>query len=75
MSLYYAVVNNTPRKHRNPLLGLGTPEKAKLIVIEDFGGDTMWLPDATIWEKSNGFIDVEAMGKEWIYYGNYSIQN
>lgn len=72
---HYAVMLNTPRKHRNPGLGFGTPEKAKLVLIEDFGGDAMPLQDATIWEKSSGFIDVEALGKEWIYSGSYSIQN
>jgi len=34
----------------------------------------MPLVDATIWEKSNGFLDVTAMEKEWIYSGTYSIQ-
>jgi hypothetical protein len=51
----------TSRKHRAPLLRLGTPEKAKLIIINNFGGDAIPLPDATVWEKSNGFIDVEAL--------------
>jgi len=71
---HYAVMLTTPRKHRNPSFGFGTPDKAKLIIIDDFGGDTMPLPDATIWEKSSGFIDVEALGKEWIYSGTYTIQ-
>jgi len=30
----------------------------------------MPLPDATIWEKKAGFIDAEAAGKQWIYFGN-----
>ena len=34
----------------------------------------MPLPDATIWEKKAGFIDAEAAGKQWIYFGNYTIQ-
>jgi hypothetical protein len=71
---HYAVMLTTPRKHRNPSFGFGTPDKAKLIIIDDFGGETMPLPDATIWERSNGFIDVEALGKEWIYSGTYTIQ-
>ncbi len=71
---HYAVMLTTPRKHRNPSFGFGTPDKAKLIIIDDFGGETMPLPDATIWEKSKGFIDVEALGKEWIYSGTYTIQ-
>jgi TPR repeat protein len=70
----YAVMLTTPRKHRNPSFGFGTPDKAKLIIIDDFGGDAMPLPDATIWERSSGFIDAEALGKEWIYSGNYTIQ-
>jgi hypothetical protein len=71
---HYAVMLTTPRKHKNPSFGFGTPDKAKLIIIDDFGGETMPLPDATIWEKSKGFIDVEALGKEWIYSGTYTIQ-
>ena len=58
---HYAVMLITPRKHRAPLLGFGTPEKAKLIIINNFGGDAIPLPNATVWEKSNGFIDVEAL--------------
>ena len=72
---HYAVMLRTPRKHKNPMFGFGTPDKAKLIIIDDFNGEAMPLPDATIWEKSNGFIDVEALGKEWIYSGTYTIQN
>lgn len=71
---HYAVVLNTPRKHRNPAFGFGTPEKAKMVIMDDFGGEAMPLPGATVWEKSDGFIDVEAMGKEWIYSGSYTIQ-
>jgi hypothetical protein len=72
---HYAVMLSTPRKHKNPMFGFGTPDKAKLIIIDDFDGEAMPLPDATIWEKSSGFIDVEALGKEWIYSGTYTIQN
>jgi len=71
---HYAVMLNAPRKHSNPLLGFGTAETAKLVIMDDFGGETYPLPGATIWEKSNGFIDFDAMGKEWIYSGSYSIQ-
>jgi hypothetical protein len=71
---HYSVMLNTPRKHKNPSFGFGTPDKAKLIIIDDFGGHAMPLPDATIWEKSKGFIDVEALGMEWIYSGTYTIQ-
>ncbi len=72
---HYAVMLNTPRKHKTPMFGFGTPEKVKLIIIDNFGGESMPLPDATIWEKNGGFIDVEALGKEWIYSGTYTIQN
>lgn len=71
----YTVVLTTPRQHKNPYFGLGSPEKAKFVILEDFGGDGMPLPDATIWEKSTGFIDLEATSKEWIYSGSYTIQN
>jgi hypothetical protein len=66
---------NTPRQHKNPYLGLGSPETAKFVILENVGGNTFPLQNATIWEKSNGFIDVVALGKEWIYSGTYTIQN
>ena len=72
---HYTVVLNIPRKHDNPFFGLGSPDKAKMVIIEDFGGQYMPLPNATIWEKSSGFIDVEAAGKEWIYSGTYTVQD
>lgn len=75
VSGHYGIMLNTPKAHSNPLFGFGKPEKAKFVVIEDFGGATYPLPDATIWEKGDGYIDCEAMGKEWIYSGNYTIQN
>ena len=70
----YTVVLNTPRQHNNPLLGFGSPETAKFVVLENFGGNTMPLPNPTIWKKSAGFIDVLSGGREWIYSGPYSIQ-
>jgi hypothetical protein len=69
----------TPRKHKNPYFGLGSPETAKLLTLEDFfkgeSDGTMLLSNATIWEKSDGFIDAEALGKEWIHSGNYTVTN
>jgi len=35
----------------------------------------MILQDATIWEKSDGFIDAVAGDKEWILSGDYTISN
>ena len=72
---HYTVLLAIPRLHKSPYFGLGSPDKAKFVSLEDFDSDGILLPDATIWEKSNGFIDVEAMGKEWIYSGTYTIQN
>jgi hypothetical protein len=47
--------------------------------LEDFFKDqsdgTMILPNATIWEKTDGFIDAVAADKEWIHSGNYTITN
>jgi hypothetical protein len=75
----FSVLLTTPRKHKNPYLGFGKPETAKLLTLGDFfkgeTDGTMILQDATIWEKSDGFIDAEAFGKEWILSGNYSISN
>lgn len=70
----YTVVLNTPRQHKNPYFGLGSPEKATIIILEDFGGEALPLQNATIWEKKSDFIDAEAIGKEWIYSGTYTIQ-
>jgi hypothetical protein len=72
---HYTVVLNTPRKHANPYFGLGSPETAKILILENVGGDTFPLQNATIWEKKSNFIDAVAMDKEWIYSGTYTIQN
>lgn len=72
---HYTVTLNTPRKHKNPYLGLGSPETAKILILEHWGSDSMPLQNATIWEKSKGFIDAVALDKEWIYSGDYTIQN
>jgi hypothetical protein len=75
---HFSILLATPRKHKNPYFGLGSPDTAKLLTLEDFfKGDsdgTMLLQNATIWEKSDGFIVAVAMEKEWIHSGNYTIQ-
>jgi hypothetical protein len=71
----YTVMLNTPRQHKNPYFGLGSPETAKLVILEDFGGNMWPLQKATIWEKKANYIDVLALEKEWIYSGTYTIQN
>jgi hypothetical protein len=71
----FTVALNTPRKHKNAHLGFGSPDKAKFVILENVGGNTFPLPDVTIWEKSSGFIDVEAIGKEWIHSGGYTVSN
>ena len=69
----------TPRKHANPYFGFGSPETAKILILEDFmkgeSDGTTPLPNATIWEKSDGFIVAVALNSEWIHSGNYSIRN
>jgi len=76
---HFSILLTTPRKHKNPYLGLGTPETAKFLTLEDFFVDqsdgTIILPNATIWEKSAGFIVAAAANKEWIHSGNYTITN
>jgi TPR repeat protein len=72
---HYTVMLNTPRQHKNPYFGFGSPETAKLVILEKVGGDAFPLQNATIWEKSNGFIVVVALDKEWIHSGTYTIQN
>jgi hypothetical protein len=71
----YTVMLNTPRQHKNPYFGFGSPETAKLVILEDFGGEMWPLQNATIWEKKVNYIDVVALDKEWIYSGTYTIQN
>jgi len=71
---HYTVMLNPPRQHKNPYFGFGSPETANLVILENVGGDTFPLQNATIWEKSNGFIDAVAMDKEWIHSGTYTIQ-
>ena len=70
---HYEVILRTPRRHKNPYLGFGSAETAKLVILEN-GQLLKYLKDATIWEKSSGFIVLVAMDKEWIYSGPYSIQ-
>jgi hypothetical protein len=76
---HFSILLITPRKHKNPYFGLGSPETAKFLTLEDFFKDqsdgTMILPNATIWEKSDGFIVTVAADKEWIHSGNYTITN
>ena len=71
----YTVMLNTPRQRKTAYFGLGSTETAKLVTLEDFGGDMLPLKNATIWEKKSNFIDVVALDKEWIYSGAYTIQN
>ena len=66
---------NTPRQRKTAYFGLVSTETAKLVTLEDFGGDMLPLKNATIWEKKSNFIDVVALDKEWIYSGAYTIQN
>jgi hypothetical protein len=76
---HFSIVLKKPRKHKNPLFGLGSPATAKLVILENFFKDqpdaTMILQNATIWEKSDGLIIAVAADKEWIHSGNYTIQN
>lgn len=76
---HFSILLTTPRKHKNPYFGLGSPETAKFLTLEDFFKDqsdgTMILPNATIWEKSDGFIVAVALDKEWIHSGGYTITN
>jgi hypothetical protein len=75
----FSVLLTTPRQHKNPYFGFGKPETAKLLTLGDFfkgeTDGTMILQSATIWEKSDGFIDAVAGDKEWILSGDYTITN
>jgi hypothetical protein len=76
---HYSILVPTPRKHKAPYFGFGSTETAKFLTLEDFFKDqsdsNMVLPNATIWEKSDGYVVAEAAGKEWIHSGNYTITN
>jgi hypothetical protein len=75
----FSILLTTPRQHKHPYLGLGKPETVKLLILEDFfkgeADGTMPLPNATIWEKSEGYIVATGADKEWIHSGTYTIQN
>jgi hypothetical protein len=45
---HYTVMLNTPRQHKNPYLGFGSPETANLVVLENVGGDSLPLQNATV---------------------------
>lgn len=44
------------------------------MILENVGTESFPLTDATIWEKSKGFIDLTASDKEWVHSGTYTIQ-
>jgi hypothetical protein len=69
---HYAIWITQARKHST--FGFGSPKKARFVHINSRGLD-MPLADATIWEKKTGFIDVEAMGQEFICSGPFEMQN
>jgi hypothetical protein len=71
----YTVIFNTPRAHKNPYFGFGSPETANILILEDVGGNVFPFQYATIWDKSANYVDAVANGKEWIYSGTYTIQN
>jgi len=71
---HYTVLLTTPREHKTPYFGFGSPEVAKRVVLEDFRGKALPLPNPTFVERSAGFINVLSGGKEWIYSGPYSVQ-
>ena len=70
----FTVVLNKPRQYNAPYFGFGSLETAKLVMLLNFRGISMPLPEPTIVTKINGFIDVLSGGKEWIYSGSYLIQ-
>jgi hypothetical protein len=72
---HYTVVLNKPRAHKKPYFGFGSVATAAFVFLDNFGGTAMSLPSATIWEKTKGFIVVEAGGKEWIHSGGYTIRS
>lgn len=75
----FSILLTMPRPHKNPHFGFGKPEMAKLLTLGDFfkgeNDGTMILQNATIWKKSDGFIDAVAENKEWIQSGDYTITN
>lgn len=76
---HFSILLTTPRQHKKPYFGLGTPETAKILTLQGFfkgkPDETVVLPDATIWEKSEGFIVAVSIEKEWIHSGNYTIRD
>ena len=71
---HYAILFPEARKHSGSFLGMGGPSKAKYVFIHSSGLE-MPMQDATVWEKKAGFIDVEAMGHEFICSGSFEMQN
>jgi hypothetical protein len=72
---HFTVMLQTPRKHKKPHFGFSSPDTAKFVILENIGSESFPLQDATVWEKSTGFIDVEAAGMEWIHSGMFTVQN
>ena len=70
----YTVMLNMPRQHKYPF-PVGFPQAARFLILGDVGGDVFVLQNVTIWERSDGFINAVASGKEWIYSGGYTVQD
>jgi hypothetical protein len=67
---HYAIWIPKARKHSTPLFGL--EERAKAVSIHTSGLTTI-LPNATVWEKSPGFIDICCGDIECICSGSFEI--
>jgi hypothetical protein len=71
----FSILLTTPRQHKNPYFGLGSPEIVKLLILEDFmkgeTDGTIPLQNATIWEKSDGYVVATALDKEWIFSDHF----
>jgi hypothetical protein len=72
---HYTVMLENPRVHTTLGFSWGSSTTAKLVILDNVGGQTFPLINATIWEKSSGFINAVAQGKEWIHSGRYTIQS
>jgi hypothetical protein len=72
---HYTVMLENPRAHKTLGFSWGFSTTAKMVILDNVGGKKFPLMDAVIWEKSGGFINAVAQGKEWIHSGSYTIQN
>lgn len=72
----FTIMLDSPRSRKGSFFSSGEPEKADFVILVNvFNTPNFPLKDPKIWERSKNFIVVEAVGKEFIHSGNFTVQS